>query len=145
MSQARYSLALQLSEREAEGVPDGWVLAVLTLMDAAKPTIRMWNHTSLARHNEEGIEILTEKKPLPGLESLGDEVLFDGETIFTDEWMELEWRSLDLVPELRDLLLYLPMTMTEPCSLSVIKEVPSSDPRSPVCSSKSILSSLSSC
>ena len=116
MSQARYSLALQLSEREAEGVPDGWVLAVLTLMDAAKPTIRMWNHTSLARHNEEGIEILTEKKPLPGLESLGDEVLFDGETIFTDEWMELEWRSLDLVPELRDLLLYLPMTMTEPCS-----------------------------
>lgn len=54
-------------------------------------------------------------------------MLFDGETIFTDEWMELECTSLDLVPELRDLRLYLPIKMTEPRSLS-IREVPSSDP-----------------
>ena len=66
MSQARYSLALQLSEREAEGVPDGWVLAVLTLMDAAKPTIRMWNHTSLARHNEEVSKYLQRKSHFRG-------------------------------------------------------------------------------
>lgn len=39
MSQARYSLALQLSEREGEEEPGGWVLVVL--VDAAKPTIHV--------------------------------------------------------------------------------------------------------